>query len=264
MEIYRNCSYTYYDFSFDKGLIVKEKNDKDNKEVGNLDALLSQNFDLRKKATLYNETSTVVNFIYNTSVGGRSVLFPGDVTPHHQMEIGDRIQSCGARCGVVFLPHHGSANSNILYEYDAKNKIIVESESQPLSYMYDKIRQSLGTNNIVSIIGECLSNDEYKLPRKECIDKIIEFSQAPRAGNMLLNCYFLNSDGKYDQFWGYSNYPNLSVYTTGCNTNQNELGLVFDLNADTIIPLPFNQLQKNKPMPTLPRTRVLPPDKLFI
>lgn len=262
IRIARNWSYTYYDFTSDGGLKLKEKNNA-GASVANLDTLLSENFNLQKKATLYNETSTVVNFIYNTGFGKRSILFPGDVTPHHHIDIGDNIQSCGAQCSVVFLPHHGSANTNILYTYD-ENDEPVESNLQPLENMYNKIRQSLGTHNIVSIIGECLTNDKHYLPRKECIDKIINFSQAPRVPNMYLNCYSLNDDRKTYSHVDYSNYQNLSVYTTGYSDISTDMGLVFDLNVDTIIPQPFNRLQKNKTMPTLPRPRVLPPDNLFI
>ncbi len=272
MDIRRERSYKYYGFSFDKGLIEGEKIDNNNDKAKELQTLISEYLDTSDNAILFNETSTVVNFIYETSSGKvRSVLFPGDVTPHHQIEIGDRICSSGVQCGVVFLPHHGSFNTNILFIEDTKNEKIIENKIQPFCYMYNKISHTVENNDIVSIIGECFENSIHNLPRRECIDKITKFSQASKDVDMTLNCFYLVFPRKF-QYVDYSLvYSGLSVYTTGCDIKENVFGLVFDLNANKIVPERFgkdyphppdNRVQENKPMPTRPR--VLPPDNLFI
>ena len=82
-------------------------------------------------AVIRNLTSVIVQY----SIDSDNVLiFPGDVTQHAFIEIAERANMTlgPGKLKLLLAPHHGSDNSNIVYEVNNK-----PSEWQPLSVLLD-------------------------------------------------------------------------------------------------------------------------------
>ncbi len=116
-----------------------------------------------EKGVIYNATAVVVNLIYKDKANNsKSILFPGDVTHHNQLDVASELENSGVKCQYIFAPHHGSYNSNFILN---KNGEISKKFKQPLEKLYN----AMG-NEVSTVFSECVNNTQYHIPSKAYFD----------------------------------------------------------------------------------------------
>ncbi len=260
---YREKAYAFYEYYTDNGLYKPKPYESTDNEDTELMKVLCEprNASSSCLGILYNETSSVINFVNVNDNERIAVLFPGDVTFHHQLDISNRMSDVN-KVRVVIVPHHGSAHTNVLYTYVDEDPALFEK--QPFREMYQKIYNISG--GITSIISECYNCSKHELPRSECIVMMLPFSGACTLTECSLNYYWFN--GKKNEFYEDTKYENkMSIYSTGYSKNENDLGFCIDLNTLEIEKVVFNHSENTakKRVSEIPaHERVLPPDELFV
>lgn len=186
---FKTCNhYKYLNMSFD-GLPQNSWSDTEG-IVGTNN--ISNPCDTDNSSILYNATSVVVNFTYYDRANNyKSILFPGDVTVHNQLNVASRLRASGADCQFVFAPHHGSYNSNFIFDKDKK---IIKDIVQPLEELYRAMGPGVST-----IFSECIKNITYYTPRQEFYRIALNFApNDPRRHKVYM--YTTNSNlGWYNE-----------------------------------------------------------------
>lgn len=190
---------------------------------------------------IFNETSTVVNFTY-TNVDRRnySVLFPGDITVHHLVDVSERVRASGAKCVYIIAPHHGSLKTNFIFGEDG----LIEMEEQPLNTMYAALAP------VKTFISECFNNTLYYTPTIEFFTVANNFAPDIRVDH-IIPVFDEDEDGiqRIDKS------TVCGVYLTGMFSDFFYYEMLIGGNE---LAAPFVSEPADKP------ARVLPPDELFV